>query len=140
MYKSMDARNLVRPMETSAWGGEQSWKIIRILKKSSLRAPKVKRQEPDSTFYWAQLPSSTWQREGIREQRAWRAMKRLKKSVSRIQEVRRQEPGAESREQSWRAMRRLKKSFSRTPEEQIHLPFVWGPNWQHGNGHQKLIQ
>ena len=122
MYKSGDTRNVARPMETSAWSGEQSWKAIRRLKKSSLRDPEVKIQQPDSTFYWAQLPSTEVKREGSREQRAWRAMRRLKKSFSGIQEVRRQEPGAESKEQSWRAIRRLKKSFRRTPEVRSNSP------------------
>ena len=137
MYKSGDARNMVRPMETSAWSGEQSLKTI--------RAPEVKRQEPDSTFYLAQLPSTAVKREDSREQ-SWKAIRRLKKSFSGTREVRSQEPGAESREQSWRVMRRLKKSLSRTPEVQSKLqdpfffyllPFAF---YQTGSldGHQQL--
>ena len=110
MYKEGDNSNTgtVRPMETSAWRGEQSWRTIRRLKKSSIRAPELERQEPDSIFNLVQLPFTAVQREESREQ-SWRAMRRLKKSFSRTPEVRSQEPGEESREQFWRAMRRLRK-------------------------------
>ena len=141
MNKKGDSRNMdtVRPRETSGWSGEQSWKAMRRLKRSSSRTTEVSSQEPDSTSYWEQKPSTALRRAEGGEQ-SWKAMRRLKKSSSRTPEVRSQEPGVESREQSWKAMRRLKKSLSQTPEASSNfldsslylreLPSDWIPAWQ----------
>ena len=124
-----------RPIETSGW------KAMRRLKKSSSRTQEVRSQEPASTFYWEQIPSTALRGAEGRE-KSWKAMRRLKKSSSRTQEVRRQVPGVESREQSWRAIRRLKKSLSHTPEDRSRsfdsflflakLPSGWMPG-SHSN-------
>ena len=117
MNKKGDIRNMdtVRPRETSGWSGEQSWKAMRRLRRSSNTTPGVRSREPDSISYWEQKLSNALRRAEGGEQ-SWRAMRRLKKSSSRTPDVWSQEPETESKEKSWKAMRRLKKSYSRTPD------------------------